>query len=85
MTVPMPASEIAVGDYSPNYGTVKAIVEHRDRKTNELKTLDIDWFNGEKHTAVEADRVYDIIGGGLTDHGPIGTVRPDLKSDHAKD
>jgi hypothetical protein len=82
MPLPIPASEIAEGDWSPVYGTVRKITEHRIAKTNELVTLDFEFWNGDTQDGVSPDREFDIVAGGLTDHGPIGSIREGLKTDH---
>lgn len=43
MTLPIPAGEIAVGDYSPEYGTVKQVEKTEDSVTLTFK-------NGTKRT-----------------------------------
>jgi hypothetical protein len=84
MTVSIPASEIAVGDYSITHGTITSISETRDKITNELQSLKIKFHNGDELTNVEPTAEFDIIGGGLTDHGPIGGVRSGLAEDRKK-
>lgn len=81
MPVPIPASEIAVGDYSPELGTVRTVVEHRDRKTNELLGVDLTFWNGRSEIMVEPHAIFFIEQGGLTDRVPNQSVRPGLSDD----
>lgn len=85
MTVTLEASEIAERDFVVSYGTVKKVVEHHDSRTGELSTLDFTFWNGEEKTGVDPNDIFDVIEGGRTDHGPIGSIRPDLAADHAND
>lgn len=82
MTVSIPASEIAEGDYSPVYGTVKKVKENRDRKTNALKSIDFTFYNGTLQFGTEPDKQYDILQGGLRDNVAETTVRAGLDTDH---
>jgi hypothetical protein len=80
--LPIPASELAVRDYSEAYGTIRNISEVKDPKTDEIISIDIEWWNGEKHTGISPEAMYDIIQGGLTDREPNQSVREGLAEDH---
>lgn len=84
MTLNVPASEIAPKDYSTSYGTVTEVKENRDAK-GELKSYDIKFFNGTVLSGISPDAEFQMVQGGLTDHGPEGSVRAGLAADHADD
>lgn len=90
MTVLIPASEVAVGDYSPVFGTVTKVTEHRDKKTNELQTIDFTFFNTSYEiTGALPDYMMEILQGGaeiIHDGMPDKSqIRPGLAADHAQD
>lgn len=84
MSVPVEASDIAKGDFSPVYGTVTKVVEHRDRQTNEVITLDIYFFNGDVQMGVDPASQFDLIQG-WNGGNPEGSIRSGLATDHAND
>lgn len=78
MSVPIPASEIAAGDYAETFGTVKIVKEHRHPKTNVLHSIDLTFWNGRVEIGVEPDSMFIITQGGLLDRDPSSTFRPGL-------
>jgi hypothetical protein len=88
MAMPVEAREIAVGDWSPNYGTVTEIKENKNI-TGDILGYNFTFFNGQKLTNVAPDLQIsieqggaDIIHDGMPDKSQI---RPGLAADHAKD
>ena len=86
MAMPMDAKDVAVGDWSPNYGTVvevKATVYQ-----GKVTSIFFQFFNGATLTVapdyqivIEQDGA-NIIHNGMPD---ASEIRPGLKADHAKD
>ena len=84
MAVTIQAREIAAGDYSLDYGTVEKITEHRDRKTSDLISVDLFFWNGQMQVRVDPNSEFSIIQGGLTDRTPNQSVRPGLGTDRVR-
>ena len=82
MPVPIPASEIAAGDWTESYGTIRTVTEHRDNKTNELRSVDLVFWNGRTEIGVNPEAIFIVEQGGLTDRPPTSTVRPGLENHH---
>ncbi len=88
MSMPVEAKEVAVGDWSPNYGTVTEIVEHKNT-AGEILSYSFKFFNGSILTNVKPDYqlVIDQDGANIVHNGmpDPSQIRPGLKADHAKD
>lgn len=87
MPMPIEAKDIAVGDWSPNYGTVTVVKEHKDRDGNILG-YSFDFFNGSKLTNVKPEFQIDIEqdGARIIHEGMpnAAAIRPGLGADHGK-
>lgn len=88
MAMPIEAREVAVGDWSPNYGTVTEVKENKN-SGGEILSYNFKFFNGGTLTNVKPDFQLvieqsgaDIVHNGMPDQPQI---RPGLKADHAKD
>lgn len=88
MTMPIEASEVAVGDWSPTYGSITAIKENKNA-AGDILGYNLTFFNG--HTLTNVAPTYqlvieqdgaDFIHNGMPDKSQI---RPGLAADHAKD
>lgn len=87
MPMPIEAKEIAVGDWSPNYGTVVAIKENKNL-LNQIVGYNIKFFRDDyEMTNVKPEAILMILQGGsdIVHNGmPDKTqIRPGLKGDHA--
>lgn len=86
MPMPIEAKEVAVGDWSPNYGTVTKVTPHEYRGA--ISTITIEFFNGKSIMAKPDEQIFlvqngsDIIHDGMPDKSQI---RPGLAADHAND
>jgi len=78
----IPASEIAVGDYVAGFGTVSKVNERRNVKSGDLETLGFEFKSGQSLYGLSPASEFMVNAGGLTDHGPIGSIRPGLAEDH---
>lgn len=83
--LPIEAQDLAVGDYDPMYGTIKKIESTINPKTKVVESVDLYFWNGKALTGVEPDRLFYAVQGGLTDHGPEGSIREGLAADHANE
>ena len=88
MPMPVEASDVAVGDWSPNYGTVIEVTENKNLG-GDILSYNFKFFNDYELTNVAPDFVFvieqggaDIVHNGMPDSSQI---RPGLKADHAKD
>lgn len=83
MPLPIPAEELAVGDYSTYLGTVKSITNRLDSKGN-ITGYDIYWWNGQSQMGVAPFDIYEGIvqGGDMAPDPNETTVRPGLAEDH---
>lgn len=88
MSMPIEAREIAVGDWSPNYGTVTEIKENKNA-AGDILGYNFTFFNGQKLTNVDPALQMnieqdgsDFIHNGMPDKSQI---RPGLATDHAED
>jgi hypothetical protein len=84
MTLNIPAEEIAPKDYSTSYGTVTEVTENKDGQGNVI-SYNITFFNGTILSGVSPDAEFELVQGGLTDHGPQGSIRAGLAADHAEE
>lgn len=86
MPMPVEGKEVAIGDWSPNYGTVTKITPH-DYK-GQVENITIEFFNGNS-IMVKPDQqiVIEQGGAGIVHNGmpDPSQIRPGLKADHAKD
>lgn len=67
MALPIPASDIVVGDYSPDYGTVKQV------KRRHGETVEVTFVNGTV-IAPDFDMEFIIEQGGRFNHGSEGST-----------
>jgi len=84
MAMPIEASEVAVGDWSPNYGTVMKV---SPREVNgKVSTIAIEFFSGYS-IMVKPDEQLEILQGGAdVIHNGMpdkSQIRPGLAADHA--
>jgi len=88
MSLPVEAKNIAVGDWSSNYGTVVGIIVHKKNK-DEIIGYDFEFFNGSKLTNVAPDYQLNIVqdGSDIVHNGmpDPSQIRPGLEADHAHD
>jgi hypothetical protein len=86
MPMPIEAKEVAVGDWSPNYGTVSHVSPHLYR--GNITTITIEFFNG-KSIQVKPEEQLDILqaGSDIIHNGmpQKSGIRPGLGSDHEND
>lgn len=84
MPMPIEAKEVAVGDWSPNYGTVMKVSPHEVR--GEVANITLEFFNGHSIMVKPDEQIEieqggaDIIHNGMPDKSQI---RPGLGADHA--
>lgn len=89
MPLVIEAKDIAVGDYSPTYGTVMAIKENKNR-SGDVLTYDFTFFSNDYvMSGVSPDLMLPMIQGGADImHNGLpnkSQIRPGLKADHASD
>ena len=88
MSMPIEAKEVAVGDWSPNYGSVVEVKENKN-SSGEILSYSFKFFNGYEITNVKPDYQMVIEQGGSaivhTDPLNKNQIRPGLDADHAKD
>ena len=86
MSMPVEAKDIAVGDWSPAYGTVTKVTPHENQ--GKVTTITIEFFDG-KSIMCKPDQQEEIVqdGSQLIHNGmpDPSEIRPGLKEDHAKD
>lgn len=86
MSLPIPASEITVGDFLEGYGTVTSVVENRDTISGILNTVGLIFFNGEESLGLDPKTEFRVIQGGpggLKEVMPDpSNIRPGLAEDH---
>lgn len=85
MSLPIPAEQVAVGDFLTGYGTVTQVIENRD-KDGKLLTIGFKFFNGEETLGLDPFTEFLVVQGGpggLKERMPDSSeIRSDLKSDH---
>ena len=88
MPMPVEASDVAVGDWSPNYGTVTEIKENKNTG-GDILSYNFKFFNGYELSNVDPEFVFiieqggaEIVHNGMPDPSQI---RPGLAADHGKD
>lgn len=88
MSIPIEAREVAVGDWSPSYGTVTEVKEITN-KAGVVVGYNFTFFNGNKLTNVDPTLQLEILTGGsdIIHNGMPSSsqIRPGLKEDHASD
>jgi hypothetical protein len=85
MSLLMPASEVAVGDYVDGFGTVTKVIENRGADEN-LSTVGFEYFNGLSSPGLNPEAMLSVTQGGpggLKERMPDpNEIRPGLAEAH---
>lgn len=85
MALPVEAKDIAAGDWTESWGTIRTVVENRDKKTNELQSLNFTFWNGREEIGIDPCAIFMVVQGGLNDRQPTSTIREGFADDHQRD